>query len=223
MDLTLTLPGGEQLAGTSPVVVVGPNGSGKTRQTRQLTAPVNVDFINALRNTRVAAELPAVGVDTARSNFISQKASSRTNRWELASEFDFMLSQLLAQHSMAAIEFTRQYRENPISGVVPAETPLHRVEQLWGAVFPGRELHWSDWKPLIKNRTTGSELTYSGNQMSDGEKAALYLPAAFLAPTLECSWSMNRRRTCTRSSPPDCGMNWRPRDRIFASCMSLTT
>ena len=48
MDFTLTLPGGEQLPGTSPVVVVGPNGSGKTRQTRQLTAPVPVDFINAL-------------------------------------------------------------------------------------------------------------------------------------------------------------------------------
>jgi hypothetical protein len=175
MDFTLMLPGGEQIPGATPVVVVGPNGSGKTRQTRQLTAPVAIDFINALRNTRVASELPAVGMDTARNNFNSQKATSRTNHWELAGEFDYMLSQLLAQHSMAAIEFTRQYRENPGSGVSPAETPLHKVEQLWGVVFPGRELHWSDWKPLIKNRSTGSEVTYSGNQMSDGEKAALYL------------------------------------------------
>lgn len=175
MDFTLTLPGGQQLPGTTPVVVVGPNGSGKTRQTRQLSAPVAIDFINALRNTRVAAELPAVGVDTARANFTNQKASSRTNHWELAGEFDYMLSQMLAQHSMAAIEFTRQFREDPASGAQPAETPLHRVEQLWGKVFPGRELHWSDWKPLIKNKTTGAELTYSGNQMSDGEKAALYL------------------------------------------------
>ena len=171
----LTLPGGEQIPGSSPVVVVGPNGSGKTRQTRQLTSSANIDFIDALRNTRVAAELPAVGVDTARNNFASQKASSRYNHWEVADEFDYMLSQLLAQHSMAAIEFTRQFREDPRSGAVPAETALHRVEQLWGNVFPGRELHWSDWKPVIKNRSTGAELEYSGNQMSDGEKAALYL------------------------------------------------
>jgi len=175
MDVTLTLPGGEQIPGATPVVVVGPNGSGKTRQTRQIGAPVNVDFVNALRNTRVAAELPAVGVDTARNNFTNQKAQSRHNHWELSSEFDYMLSQMLAQHSMAAIDFMRQFRENPAAGGVPAETPLHRVEELWGEVFPGRELHWSDWKPLIKNKSTGAEVTYSGNQMSDGEKAALYL------------------------------------------------
>jgi ABC-type cobalamin/Fe3+-siderophores transport system ATPase subunit len=175
MDVTLTLPGGEQLPGDVPVVVIGPNGSGKTRQTRQITAPTTIDFINALRNTRVAPELPAVGVDTARNNFNSQRAQTRTNHWELAGEFDYMLSQLLAQHSMSAIEFARAYRENPAGGAVPAETALHLVENLWSEVFPGRELHWSDWKPVIKNRSTGAELTYSGNQMSDGEKAALYL------------------------------------------------
>lgn len=175
MDVTLTLPGGEELPGDAPVVVIGPNGSGKTRQTRQITASASIDFINALRNTRVAPELPAVGFDTARANFNSQIAQTKTNHWELASEFDYMLSQLLAQHSMAAIEFARAYREDPEGGTVPAETALHRVENLWGEVFPGRELHWTDWKPVIRNRSTGTEVTYSGNQMSDGEKAALYL------------------------------------------------
>lgn len=86
-----------------------------------------------------------------------------------------MLSQLLAQQSMAAIEFTRRFRTDPATAGRPEETALTRVERLWGLVFPGRELHWRDWKPLIKNRTTGAEIEYSGNQMSDGEKAALYL------------------------------------------------
>lgn len=175
MDLTISLPSGEQLPGSNPLVVVGPNGSGKTRQTRLLTATVQIDFINALRNTRVATDLPAVGVDTARAQFANQKMSSRTNHWELASEFDYMLSQLLAQHSMAAIEFTRQFSEDPHSGVMPAQTALHQVEELWGEVFPARSLHWRDWKPVIKNASTGAELEYSSNQMSDGEKAALYL------------------------------------------------
>ena len=155
--------------------MIGPNGSGKTRQTRQIHVTVSMDFINALRNTRVAPELPAVGVDTARNNFTSQKNQSRINHWELASEFDYMLSQLLAQQSMAAIEFTRRFQKDPESAGVPAETPLTKVERLWEHVFPGRELHWRDWKPLIKNRSTGTEIEYSGNQMSDGEKAALYL------------------------------------------------
>ena len=134
-----------------------------------------MEFINALRNTRVAPELPAVGVDTARNNFNSQKSQSRTSHWELASEFDYMLSQLLAQESMAAIEFTHRFRSDPKAAGLPEETPLTRVERLWGSVFPGRELHWRDWKPLIKNRSTATEFEYSGNQMSDGEKAALYM------------------------------------------------
>lgn len=175
MDYTLHLPGGEALGGHEPVVVIGPNGSGKTRQTRQINVAVPIEYINALRNTRVAAELPAVGVDTARSNFTSQKNQTRVQHWELASEFDYMLSQLLAQQSMAAIEFTRRFQKDPESAGVPEETPLTKVERLWERVFPGRELHWRDWKPLIKNRSTGTEIEYSGNQMSDGEKAALYL------------------------------------------------
>lgn len=175
MEASIILPSGGEIHGATPIVVVGPNGSGKTRQTRGLTAAVPIDFINALRNTRVAPELPAVGVDTARANFLSQRNSSRVNHWELSGEFDYMLSQLLAQESSAAIEFVRQYRDSGGSTPQPAETPLYRVEQLWERVFPGRSLHWQDWKPLIRNSSVGVEVTYSGNQMSDGEKAALYL------------------------------------------------
>lgn len=175
VDFTLTLPGGEVLAGQDPVVVIGPNGSGKTRQTRLLSASVPVEFINALRNTRVAPDLPAMGVDAARSQFNGQRNSSRQQHWELSNEFDSMLSQLLAQQSMAAIEFTHRFNRDPANPGRPEVTPLTRVEDLWSRVFPGRELQWRDWKPFIINRTSGSELTSSGNQMSDGEKATLYL------------------------------------------------
>ena len=175
VDYTLSLPGGEKLDGKNPVVVIGPNGSGKTRQTHDLVAEAPLDFINALRNTGVAAELPAMGMDTARTSFDNQRNRSRTNYWELASEFDFMLSKLLAEQSMAAIAFTRRFQNDPATAGIPQETPLTRVERLWDRVFPGRELHWRDWKPLIKNRSAGEEIEYSGNRMSDGEKAVLYV------------------------------------------------
>jgi hypothetical protein len=181
VDYTVTLPGGETLPGQSPIVVIGPNGSGKTRQTRQLQAPANIEFINALRNTRVAPELPAMGMDTARNNFNSLRNQSRTAHWELETDFDVMLSQLLAQQSMAAVEFTRRFRADPSTAGSPPETPLTRVEELWEDVFPGRELHWRDWKPLIKNESSGSPVEYTGNQMSDGEKAVLYLAGRVLS------------------------------------------
>jgi energy-coupling factor transporter ATP-binding protein EcfA2 len=175
MDFTLTLPGGEILDGQDPVVVIGPNGSGKTRQTRLLSAAAPVEFINALRNTRVSPDLPAMGVDAARSNFTGQKNNSKNQHWELSNEFDSMLSQLLAQQSMAAMDFAQRYKKDPGNPGILEDTPLTRVEDLWSRVFPGRALIWRDWKPVIVSHTSGNEVSYSGNQMSDGEKAALYL------------------------------------------------
>lgn len=174
-DYTLTLPNGETLPGLEPVVIIGPNGSGKTRQSRNITANVGIDFINALRNTRVPPELPAMGIEAARTNLANTLTQARINPWELVSDFDYMLSRLLGEQSTAAIEFTRRFRDNPGDVGQPRETPLTQIELLWSEVFPGRELHWRDWKPLVVNKSTGVSAEYSGNQMSDGEKSALYL------------------------------------------------
>lgn len=184
MELPITLPNGEIVAGGDPIVIVGPNGSGKSRQARNLNAAAGIDFINALRNTRVPNELPAVGFDTAKLQFSNQQAQSRNNHWEMTSEFDWLLSNLLAEQSMAAMDFTQRFKENPETAGTPAVTPLSRVEELWGQVFPGRKLRWKDWKPLIVNESTGTQLEYSGNAMSDGEKAALFVAGrVFNAPS----------------------------------------
>ncbi|WP_158264094.1 AAA family ATPase [Amycolatopsis sp. CA-126428] len=181
----MILPDGTtRLEGNSPVVVIGPNGSGKTRQTRNLrtATDITIDFVNALRNTRVAPELPVMGFDTARSNFQGQKNQARNAHWELTSEFDFMLSQLIAQSSMMAMQFVSRFRENSAEVGQPEAGPLERVEDLWKKVYPGRKLLWRDWKPLVVSTVNGDSVEYSANQMSDGEKAALYLAGrVFLA------------------------------------------
>ena len=118
-----------------------------------------------------------MGMDTARANYTTQLERTRGQYWEMSSEFDFLLSQLLAQDSMLAKDFARRYREDPASAGDPPDTPLSRVEAIWGELFPGRSLRWDDWKPQIVSAVAGSEVRYSGNQMSDGEKAALYLAA----------------------------------------------
>ncbi len=91
MDFTITLPGGSQVAGKHPLVVLGPDGSGKTRQARNISSNAPIEFVNALRNTRVAPELPAMGVDTARNQYTQQRNQAKAQHWELTSEFDSML------------------------------------------------------------------------------------------------------------------------------------
>ncbi len=176
MDYSITFPGGEVLPGHDPIVVIGPNGSGKSRQTRQITSQVPIEFVNALRNTRVSPNIPAMGFDDARNAFNNQKNQARAQHWEITSDFDSMLSQLLARDAMAAKEFVRKFRKGLESSDQPELTPLGHVELIWDEVFPGRELRWQDWKPMIRNSINPSALVeYSGNTMSDGEKAALYL------------------------------------------------
>ncbi len=181
MDYTLRLQDGTEIPGTSPVVVIGPNGSGKTRQTRQLSANAPREFVNALRNTRVSSDLPAMGYDAARNNFASQRAQTQQTPWELASDFDMLLSQLLAQNASSAIEYTTKIRRLGHQAGMPPMTSLNQVEDIWREVYPGRELLWRDWRPLVTSVTSGSSVEYSSTQMSDGEKAALYLASRVIS------------------------------------------
>ncbi len=173
--MTITLADGTALEGRSPVVVIGPNGSGKSRKIREIGHAVPIDFINALRSTRVAPQIPVMGMDDARNNYNSQRQQAHSAHWELATDFDYMLSQLLAQDARAAVDFRGAFLANPANPGAPSDTAMLKVQEIWRSVFPGRELSWPDWKPLVKNKTAGSEAEYSGNSMSDGEKAALYL------------------------------------------------
>ena len=176
----IRLPAGGVLDGDGPIVVVGPNGSGKTRQTRQMQFPGSVEFINALRNTRVAPELPAMGTDTARQHFNNQKNQSRNQHWELETDFDQMLTQMLAEQSTSAMDFQRSYRADPLNATLSEPTPLMRLEDLWGQIYPGRELRWREFKPVVISQTSGSSIEYTANQMSDGEKAVLYVAGRVL-------------------------------------------
>jgi hypothetical protein len=91
----------------------------------------------------------------------------------LASDFDFVLSQLLADDGDAARSYRHTHKTGgSVEGIEP--TPLELAEQLWTLIFPGRSLEWKDWSPVVNNDRQ-EVVTYGANQMSDGERAALYL------------------------------------------------
>lgn len=72
-DTTLRLPDGTELSGSGPVVVIGPNGSGKTRRARDIAASCPIEFINALRNTRIQLDVPAMSYTQAENSFAGQR------------------------------------------------------------------------------------------------------------------------------------------------------
>src|SRR2546426_752202 len=96
-NLEIRLPGGEELGGVTPVVILGPNGSGKTRLARGLECDKPIEFVNALRNTRVSPETPSMALSGARNSLTNYRQQARNQHWELMSDFDSLLAKLQAE------------------------------------------------------------------------------------------------------------------------------
>jgi AAA domain, putative AbiEii toxin, Type IV TA system len=179
-EIPVVLPDRTEIKGGYPIVIVGPNGSGKTRLSRRLGENTvgPIEFINALRNTRINPQLPAMSRLQAVQQHDSQRTSARNQPWELASDFDVVLAQLLADDGDAARSYRHAHKTGlPVEEIAPTAAEL--VESLWHQIFPGRTLDWKDWSPVVTN-DRGDQPSYSANQMSDGERAALYLLAKVL-------------------------------------------
>jgi hypothetical protein len=113
----------------------------------------------------------------------------RNNRWGgdpivgMLSDFDPLLSVLFSEHTDAAIQLLKAFRENPVGSTIPQppETRLDRVKQVWERALPHRELVLRG--STIEARPAGGGVTYKASAMSDGERVAFYLIAhALVAP-----------------------------------------
>lgn len=172
----VVIPGGNEILTPGPVVIVGPNGSGKTRMGRELGSDVAIEVINALRNTKISQQLQAMAVQQARQSYNQQRNQARSQPYELANDFDFMLTALISEAGEVALEHLRQARAGE-ANALPPNTVIEQIQKLWSKFFPGRELRFKEYMPIVLNTidSEGVPSEYSAWQMSDGEKAALYL------------------------------------------------
>jgi hypothetical protein len=181
----LVFPNIQPLSGASPTVVIGPNGSGKTRQTRDvrwrwaqdppgLEPTFTPEFINAARISSAQASGPTT-LQIANGQFAQAKQDSLANYHYPADQTTHMLSMLNAEHSEAANLFMRAHEDNPSGPHEVPATRLRTLERIWGEIFPGRALSLVDWTPVVSNTSTGTIVEYQASMMSDGERTALEL------------------------------------------------
>jgi hypothetical protein len=140
---------------------------------RNIQSEMPIEFVNALRNTRIPPSLPAMAYSDAESQCISTKNQSRGNYWDWTNEFDFLLSSLMAQHASTAIQYRNEHRAG--RQVSESDDPLQRIRDLWADAFPDRELAIEDYRPVIRSFSSGADVSYSAQTMSDGERTAIYL------------------------------------------------
>lgn len=186
---------------TNSIVVIGANGSGKSRLGYWL------EKVNPEKVHRIVAQRPLYFGDfiTQRSykqsyNLLTygsenedtthdKKYKWTNHEYNFAmacdDDFDKTLSLLLAKKNIQQDNFINECRERDAKGEQHGCVPDNVVDQLvriWIDVFPGREVCIEDYKIIGKianNQNNNGK--YDGKFMSDGEKVALYLIAQILS------------------------------------------
>lgn len=166
------------LEGNNPVVLIGPNGSGKTIHGTKIASLNGADMVTARRNITIERNVGMRPIEEASRVLTNRKKEIRSTPWQLSNETDFLFSKLLAENAEDAIKF----RDNYFKGErrEPDETKMMKLISLWMKLFPGREIDFSDYTPKVRSGLPSANVTYPAQQMSDGERVALYLTARIL-------------------------------------------
>lgn len=171
--------------GTS-VVIVGANGSGKTRlasyiedQLGELTHRIAAHRALSLNPSvaKVSEREAKLGLKTGWTHKEANIGHRKGQRWggnapvALLNDFDYLLQTLFAEQTNTSLETHKAAREG---GSVDAKaTKFEILKQVWESLLPHRELHISGDDIQVSLR--GSHDLYSASEMSDGERAVFYM------------------------------------------------
>lgn len=184
------LPGGQPVIFEGPqrFVLIGANGSGKTRfgiwleENNENTIPVH--RIGAQKALSIPEYAPLMSKEQAEKNLrlgradqLASLALKRGSRWNgepatsLLSDYDKVLSLLFARTAERDAEHTKATRARQEYVPVP-DAPIDSIVKVWSDLMPHRSISLYDGRVVV-DKGTPSE--YPGRDMSDGERVTLYL------------------------------------------------
>ncbi len=190
MASRLRSPGGDRVSfeGVRRFVLIGANGSGKTRlgvwleQTNQNNTLVH--RIGAQKALSIPECAPLMNAEQAEKNLFFGRAdqyasiqSKNLSRWAdrpatlLLSDYEKVLSLLFARTAERDHRHTEMTRMTGQYVPVP-DSPIDSIMKVWEDLMPHRSVTLHDGKVVV-NKGTPAE--YHGMDMSDGERVALYL------------------------------------------------
>lgn len=170
----------------SSVVLVGANGTGKTRLATHIenTLNLNAHRISAHRALTLNPAVPKISESNAllglRTGYANDKAGVQHrvgHRWgqngsvHLLNDFDFLVQALFAEQSNKSLETHKKVRSGDNSPAEP--TKFEILLDIWERLLPHRKIHISG--DDIQVSVTGEQALYSGSDMSDGERAVFYM------------------------------------------------
>ena len=190
MDFTYSIPligGGTKsltLRSGSSAVVVGANGSGKSRLgshlelTSQYTAITH--RVGAQRALRIPPRIPMEDPDKAQHVLWYGHETSRNKmgqRWQtrptthLFNDYQLLLSALFSEEFAIAMDHKREKDLRPNASW--PETALARVKEIWDSTIITRNVLYKGVSLYIT--VPSGDVEYPGDEMSDGERVLFYL------------------------------------------------
>ena len=124
-SISLTFPTLGTLDGSNPIVVIGPNGVGKSRLMRTLVPAER--FVSAQRRTFLEDRIPSYSREQSQQEMRNNFANSYSQPWQLSSEIDAVFARVLGEHYAALDE----NNEVGLSGSAPA-CPGPGTRPRWG-------------------------------------------------------------------------------------------
>ena len=184
MPIEIKLPNGTAVpAGSHPLVIIGPNGVGKTQLGVAIAKANNAERIAALRNVEIG-NIPMQRLKEASQGVQNALQEVLASHWRQSYELQTLLAEILAEDRESAVK----YREHMVeqAGTEPpkelVETRLRKLARIWNRHFPGRTMT-IDYDPQVQRVVDGNKVTYPIAQMSEGERTALYLAARVVSCT----------------------------------------
>jgi len=190
----------ENTTNYNSIIIIGANGSGKSKLGAWIEDqdPDIVHRIGAQRNLNFKPNLSLSNYDDAKNKIFygtddedTVKRRDKGVRWnwgkskttKLIDDFDDVLAALIAMYHNETSEYFKSCKNSEKNNLVKPKTPLTVIDKLmeiWNSIFPQRNLLFEDSKFYAYEGIKSSE-KYSANQMSDGERAVLYLASQVLA------------------------------------------
>ena len=179
--IDIDVPGFGIVSGHTPIVILGTNGSGKTKLAQRIAANPAVTSVGAQRRTWVDDSLPVQEENQMQSNIKNYENNWRSNAWQPTDEINYILSNLVQEHSTALSRRNEEAIVNHTKMDPVTDTKLIRLQAIWKKVYPARELEIGGFFPQVRREgAPGQKLTYKLREMSDGERSILYLAARVL-------------------------------------------
>ena len=235
----------EYTTAQNAVMIIGANGAGKSKLGAWIERQSwgDVHRVGAQRNLNFNENIPLKSYSEA-ENWVfygsgDGKDSNKGQRWgyghyttKLMDDFNNVLSALIARRNNEINLFHQSCKEAGRDKIKWPDTPItsiDRLKEIWTSVLPQRKLVEEDSKLYAILCKDGQEVRYSATEMSDGERAVLYLAAQVLCvpenkimiidePEVHLHRSiMNRLWKTLESYRPDCLFIYITHDLQFAS------